>query len=562
MKNLSLKMKLWLYGGSLIAILLMVGGTGYRAALNTEKLVNTVQFNMLKEGLAAKIELAVEKERVGSRDVLLHGDTSYLMAARADFQKQMATLEPLLSTPTSHKLFEQIQTVNAAYCGRVDGSIQLHQSGKDAEALALIYGDSTQQIRADLRKSTGDLVSWYSKLAADAEVEQVAASRSAALWIPIFAVVGVVIGIVLAAVLIRSLIGSIGAIVEVLQEISNHNLRVHDLDVTTDDELGRAGRALNTMKANLSQMVLSITQSAEQLAAATDEIAMTAKQSSAGAESEAEQASQAAAAMQEMSATVREVAEHARNASDASARAADAARRGGKVSDETLVTMNSIAASTNHASARIVELGKSSEKIGNIVAVITEIAGQTNLLALNAAIEAARAGEQGRGFAVVAGEVRRLAERTTAATQEIASMIQTIQSETRLAVEAIEKGNLEVEMGVQKTGASGGALTEIIRVSEEVGGMVAQIATAASQQEGATEQISRSVTQISRLTQETSGNARQSAEACASLSALASELQRLVNNFAVADGPGNSRPASGSESGARHGAKRLVLHAA
>ena len=192
------------------------------------------------------------------------------------------------------------------------------------------------------------------------------------------------------------------------------------------------------MKGNLSRLVRSITQSAEQLAGATEEIAQGAKQNSSGAHAEAEQAFQVASAMQEMSATVREVADHAHHASDASSQSATAARKGGEIADETLITMNSIASSTSNAAERILELGKSSEQIGNIVAVITEIAGQTNLLALNAAIEAARAGEQGRGFAVVAGEVRRLAERTAAATQEIAGMIQTIQSETKVPVSAIE----------------------------------------------------------------------------------------------------------------------------
>jgi methyl-accepting chemotaxis protein len=287
-----------------------------------------------------------------------------------------------------------------------------------------------------------------------------------------------------------------------MESISQHNLCIPDIEVTTDDELGQAGRALNTMKANLSRMVRSITQSAEQLAGATEEIAQGAKQNSTSAHnSEAEQAFQVASAMQEMSATVREVADHAQHASVASERSASSARKGGEMADETLSAMNSIASSTSNAAGRILELGKSSEQIGNIVAVITDIAGQTNLLALNAAIEAARAGEQGSGFAVVAGEVRRLAERTASATQEIAGMIQTIQTETKVAVAAIEEGQREVEVGVRKTGETGQALKEIIGMSDQLGNMVAQIATAASQQNGAAEQITSSISQISGLTQ-------------------------------------------------------------
>jgi methyl-accepting chemotaxis protein len=140
--------------------------------------------------------------------------------------------------------------------------------------------------------------------------------------------------------------------------------------------------------------------------------------------------------------------------------------------------MRSIAESTKAVASRITELGKSSEQIGKIIAVIDDIADQTNLLALNAAIEAARAGEQGRGFAVVADEVRKLAERTTKATKEIASMIESIQKETKSPVQAMEKGSREVQLGVEKTTASGAALGEIIRMSEQVGDMISQIAEA------------------------------------------------------------------------------------
>ena len=557
MEKLSLRGKLWLLCGCMVVLLLLVGGIGFKSSLTMAALVKTVQFNTHKESLTASIQLAIEKEKVGGRDALLHNDSKYLMDARAEFQRQMDILQPLLSSATSHQLFSDIQSANATYCHLVDQVIQSHQSGDEAKAIEVFYGDLAQQSKADMKKSSGALVDWYGKLAADAEQQQIAASKSSSFWMLAISLLGIAVGLFVAMLISRSLIASILPIVTTLQEIANHNLCIPDVEVMVEDELGKAGLALNTMKANLSKLVGSITFSAEQLAAATEQIAHGARESSSSAHSEAEQAGQTASAMQEMSATVREVAGHAQRASEASSRSADAARQGGLVATETLATMNNIAASTGNAAARILELGKSSEKIDNIVAVISEIAGQTNLLALNAAIEAARAGEQGRGFAVVAGEVRRLAERTGTATQEISTMIQTIQNETRIAVEAIEKGKHEVELGVQKTGESGRALTEIIHMSEDVGNLVAQIATAATQQESAVELINTSVTHISSLTQASSANADQTADACVNLSTLASELHGLVTAFCtneVSGGPGKSvssmarksaRPANG-----------------
>jgi methyl-accepting chemotaxis protein len=186
-------------------------------------------------------------------------------------------------------------------------------------------------------------------------------------------------------------------------------------------------------------------------------------------------------AMQEMASTVTAVSDSCNKAATAASQAAETARLGGSIVAETLAKMKVIAESVGATANKMEELGRSSDQIGRIIGVIDDIADQTNLLALNAAIEAARAGEQGRGFAVVAEEVRKLAERTTTATQEIAQMIRNIQDETKVAVVAMESGTKQVEEGVTSTAKAGDSLRAIIQMSEQVGGMMAEIATAATE---------------------------------------------------------------------------------
>lgn len=316
----------------------------------------------------------------------------------------------------------------------------------------------------------------------------------------------------------------------------------------SDDEFGKIAGAFDMFTEAAREIISRLAGHSEQLASASEELSSGAGQSAETARIQSDQTHQVATAIQEMSATVQQISKNSEDAASASQNAAQAARRGGEVAEQTLVTMRSIADSTKAVATRIAELGKSSEQIGKIVAVIDDIADQTNLLALNAAIEAARAGEQGRGFAVVADEVRKLAERTTKATKEIASMIESIQVETKSAVQAMEKGSREVETGVTKTAASGAALEEIIKLSEQVGDMIAQIATAATEQSSATEQINASVGQISSSTQESSATADQMAKACQDLSGLAFDLQQIVSGFRMeSDSRSTSPPPTGTK---------------
>jgi len=193
--------------------------------------------------------------------------------------------------------------------------------------------------------------------------------------------------------------------------------------------------------------------------------------------------------------------------------------------------MEKIAAATGTVAEKMNSLALRSEEIGKVVSVIQEISEQTNLLALNAAIEAARAGEHGRGFAVVAGEVRRLAERTKSATEEIAATIRSIQDETHSTLEVMQDSRTAVESGMNETARARKSLEATIEASRQVEHEIQLIASAATQQTSASSEISESAGNISQLATESAQGAEEAVEALKSLATLASELDGMIRQF-------------------------------
>jgi methyl-accepting chemotaxis protein len=321
------------------------------------------------------------------------------------------------------------------------------------------------------------------------------------------------------------------------EAIAQGDLTGDEIVISSRDELGQLAVAINKMQTSMKRIIESIDTNTQQLASASEELSATAGEQSASAGTQTDQTNQVATAMQEMSATVAQISESSMKAAEAARKASSTAQHGGKVVEDTLDKMKDIAHSVGDTAKRVEALGKRSDQIGQITGVIDDIADQTNLLALNAAIEAARAGEQGRGFAVVADEVRKLAERTSKATKEIAGMIRSIQEETRSAVAAMEGGTQQVRAGVETTMQAGSSLKEIIHSAEEVGEMVTQIASAATEQSAATEEINASIAQIAKITSGSSESAQESAKACHELSTLALDLKNLVSQFKL-DGRG------------------------
>ena len=177
------------------------------------------------------------------------------------------------------------------------------------------------------------------------------------------------------------------------------------------------------------------------------------------------------------------------------------------------------------------ELGKQAESIGGVMNVISDIADQTNLLALNAAIEAARAGEAGRGFAVVADEVRKLAEKTMTATQEVGASITAIQHSARANINEVSTAVENITDATSLANSSGEALTEIVNLAAANSAVVASIATAAEEQSATSEEINRAIDEINRIVAETTDGMVQSSSAVQDLSRMAQELRRVMDGL-------------------------------
>lgn len=303
------------------------------------------------------------------------------------------------------------------------------------------------------------------------------------------------------------------------------------IPINSTDEIGQLGTWFNTFVQKIHDVIVEVTGSASEVAAAATEIAASNEEMASGMNEQTSQVMHISSSIEEMSASVVEVA---RKSSDAAANANESgkvARDGGMVVEQTIEGMKAISAAVSASATSVQELGKRGEQIGQIIEVINDIADQTNLLALNAAIEAARAGEHGRGFAVVADEVRKLADRTTKATEEIADSIKAIQSETTLAVDRMNSGTQQVEKGVERATEAGESLRKIVASAQEVAHMIQSIAAAAQQQSAASEEVARNVESISAVTRQSSEATNQAASAATQLSTKAEQLQALVSQF-------------------------------
>ncbi len=291
--------------------------------------------------------------------------------------------------------------------------------------------------------------------------------------------------------------------------------------------------AINKLSSSLGDLIRQVHTGVTDTAAATLQISETTDKMAAATQEQSAQTEEIASAVEQMSRTINENAQNAVRTSELSRKSGEIAEEGKLVVEQTINKMRDIAGVVHQSASNIERLGESSKQIGEIISVIDDIADQTNLLALNAAIEAARAGEQGRGFAVVADEVRKLAERTTEATKQIADMIQGIQKETETAVKVMKEGNTEVEQGITLADEAGNALNMILNSAKDVISMITQIASASEEQAATSEQLTQNVVTINNTTAENAAQLHDIASATDGLTNLTEKLRDLVEQFKV-----------------------------
>ncbi|MDT3281269.1 methyl-accepting chemotaxis protein [Shewanella scandinavica] len=492
--------------------------TGLYGTLRTA--VHNVE-TLLKEYDQLELEVAMLQLRRNEKDFMLRRELSYVETFDANIGKFKEKLRASsLDLDTQRKIEELISQYQKDFNSLTSKEQQLGLTEKD--------GTMARLVAANLRieSSANDLHNLALKAIDDAE------SSSVNVGIAVFIFIALLLSII-TYLIIRSIIAPVERITQIISRIEVSKDLTLRCDASTQDELGEIAQHFNSMVTSFQQLIEQVIESVATINTSCKRVSENAMLASEGVGQQLNETDMVATAITEMGATIDEIAKTTELAALKAGKTHDNAQSGQLEVEQTIHKIQSLAEQLNSSAAVIGELERDSETIGSVLDVIRGIAEQTNLLALNAAIEAARAGEQGRGFAVVADEVRNLAMRTQSSTQEIANIIQTLQTRTRSIVQLMESSQKQgVESAEQA--ASAGALLKLINTDvRNIMDMSTQIAAAIEEQSMVAAEVNKNVVVIRDIAEESSHAADANASASDELKAQAEFLFRAVSNFKI-----------------------------
>ena len=445
-----------------------------------------------------------------------------------DIQSKGQSILDKLPKNESRTLLESFLRAHAAAYSKYEAGVEAF---KAADFDASVGDKAVTGIDREPSKMLNDCSSLIVKLGNETNAEIDSSSAAVVLWSEVLvAGVGMAIIVLVLVTLKNSFVAPLTAVIGHIELLSRGNfgtrLRLHQ-----QGELGELNRNLDRMQDSLIAVIESVRQSSSTLNKSSQKITDTAHAISQDTNNSHLATDQVAAAINEMSSTVQEVANNASGAADAAQHADANARKGMKIMQDTITSIQQLSLEVDNVSTAMNQLEAETGRIGGVLDVIKNVAEQTNLLALNAAIEAARAGEQGRGFAVVADEVRALAKRTQESTAEIQHIIHAVQQGASKAMQAMKVSQNKAHSTSEMASQAGQAINEITHAVARIHDMNTQIATAAEEQSYAAEEINKNVVLVVTLVESAATNAQRSTHVATELDSVARELERQIAHF-------------------------------
>ncbi|GAB5045876.1 methyl-accepting chemotaxis protein [Thermodesulfovibrio sp. TK110] len=537
-KNLTIGKKLTVGFGVIIFFLILSGLITLLQLSSIKSNITDIDERIDKLNNAVSVRRSILEVISNVKDMMLTEDSKKKQELkkaidenRARYKEKLETIRKTTHTKEGEQLLKNIEDAVNDAAQSNNKVIELALAGKNKEAIEIFNQEVSSKL-ARLEKALDEEVSFHNKKLAARIAEINSIIMREIIIIVIFTIASVLIGVAFALFISRSVKKPVTELKGVLERVAQGDLSV-DIKTKSKDELGMISQSVHEAIASIKALISESKTISSSLASSSEQLSATTEEISRNLKSQTERASQIASAAEEMSQTVVDIAKNASQIAEVSVTTASVAKDGRDMTLKTANEIKLIEGAIQKLSEVINVLGDRSRQIGEIVTVIKDIADQTNLLALNAAIEAARAGEQGRGFAVVADEVRKLAERTAKATDEIAEMIRGIQTEVNVAEGSMEDATKKVVSGVELSEKSAQILGDILKKAEELQSMIQQIASATEEMSSVTDHITQDISSIAEGSKEISLAVDQSAQTASDIARLGVELNTAIGRFKV-----------------------------